>query len=85
MANLSGTNSSKEFRNITMDGETPIHDIILWYHHRHDQLHRLPPYSSAQRFGDDGREKKTKITEQHQHLAGLSSSNWRINRIKLGA
>ncbi|KAL9968191.1 hypothetical protein ACROYT_G026534 [Oculina patagonica] len=37
--------------------------------------HRLSLDSSAQRAGDNGREKKTKTPEQHQHLAGLFSGN----------
>ncbi|KAL9968208.1 hypothetical protein ACROYT_G026555 [Oculina patagonica] len=37
--------------------------------------HHLSLDSSAQRVGDNGREKKTKAPEQHQHLAGLFSDN----------
>ncbi|KAL9968193.1 hypothetical protein ACROYT_G026537 [Oculina patagonica] len=40
-----------------------------------DLLHHLPLDSSAQRVRDNGREKTTKTTEQHQHLAGLFSDN----------
>ena len=76
LTNSSSTDFTAKFSNGTVEGETRnallnVHFVItIVIKQRHLSLH-----SSAQRVGDNSREKKTKTSDQRQYLAGLFSSN----------
>ena len=81
MDNLTESNSTNftdKLSNSTVEGETrntPLNvnfvvTVVTYQHY-------LSLHSFAQRVGDNGREKKTKTSDQRQHLAGLFSGDCR--------
>jgi len=66
-ANVTWNVSADLLESDTTNVPFEVNSIITIRH----QQHGLSLHSSPQRVGDNGREKKTKSSEQRQHLAGL--------------